>query len=407
MQHASDIIVMKFGGTSVATAEGRQAILRRVQRYIDVGAAPVVVVSAMGRRGDPYATDTLLGLVEGMPTNPQEQDWLASIGEDISALVIAHELRAGGVNAVAMSGPSAGLHACGEHGSGQIHAIDVSQVLSALESGRTPVVCGFQALSSEGQVITLGRGGSDTSACALGAALNCHCVEIYTDVDGVMTSDPRVVADAQVLHSIRADELFQMAKMGSKVVHAPAAELALSSGVPLFVRNTFTDHPGTRVVRLDEMKPSAVATAIASTSDVVRFRVGLGSPSEHLAHMKAQTAVYEALAAAEISLDMFTPCGDVLLLTVSSASRARCSSVLSELGAPFEEQQSLAKVTVIGAGMHGVPGVMARIARALYDAQVDVEQAADSHTTISVLVQEQDALTAVRALHSAFGLTDR
>lgn len=401
------IVVMKFGGTSVATPEGREAIGERVRTYIANGDQPVLVVSAMGRRGEPYATDTLLDLVAGYPPNHAEHDWLASMGENISAIVIAHELRATGVPAVAMSGPDAGLRASHEHGNASVTEIDVAPVLELVATGSVPVICGFQALGSHGRLVTLGRGGSDTTACALGAALGCAAVEIYTDVDGVMTADPRTVKTASVLGEIRADELFQMAKMGSKVVHAPAAELALGSGVPLYVKNTFSDHPGTRVVGLAQHRPTSVATSVASTPDVARYKVRLDSLGDPARHMGTQTAVYEALAAAGVSLDMFTPCGDTLLLSVAQSTSATVRSVLESLGLSFDEQLDLAKVTVIGAGMHGVPGVMARVARALLDANVDIEQAADSHTTISVLVDIRRADVAVHALHAAFGLADK
>lgn len=401
------IVVMKFGGTSVATSEGRRAIAERVQSYLDSGARPVLVVSAMGRRGDPYATDSLLDLVEGHPSNDAERDWLASMGENISAIVIAHELRAADIAAVAMSGPAAGICASDTHGNAAVTEIDIDPVLEVIGRGAVPVVCGFQAMGPHGRVVTLGRGGSDTTACALGAALGSATVEIYTDVDGVMTADPRVVEAASVLGEIRADELFQMAKMGSKVVHAPAAELALGSGVPLYVKNTFSDHPGTRVVSLSQHRPASVATSVASTPDVARYRVRLNSLDNPAKHMAAQTAVYEALAGAGVSLDMFTPCGDTLLLSVAESSSATVRSVLDMLELGYEEQLNLAKVTVIGAGMHGVPGVMSRVARALLDADVDIEQAADSHTTISVLVDVRRADIAVHALHAAFGLADK
>lgn len=404
---ATNIVVMKFGGTSVATTEGREAIASRVRSYIDSGKLPVLVVSAMGRRGEPYATDSLLDLVDGLPSDAAERDWLASMGENISAIVIAHQLRSAGVSAAAMSGLDAGIFATGTHANAAVTHIDVAPILGAVGRGLVPVICGFQAWGSQSALVTLGRGGSDTSACALGAALGCGAVEIYTDVDGVMTADPRVVDSAAVLGEIRADELFQMAMMGSKVVHAPAAELALGSEVPLFVKNTFTDHPGTRVVSLAQHQPTAVATSVAATPDVVRYRIRLDSLGDPTKHMAAQTAVYEAMAAAGVSLDMFTPCGDTLLFSVSERSSNDVRAVLDTLEMTYAADVCLSKVTVVGAGMHGVPGVMARVSRALLDAQVDIEQAADSHTTISVLVDEQLADRAVRALHAAFGLADK
>lgn len=398
------IVVLKFGGTSVATAEGRRAIGMRIREHLTQGRAPVLVVSAMGRRPEPYATDTLLDLVAGLPGNARERAWLASIGEDLSAIRIAHELRASGLAAIALSGPAAGLISDGEYENAAVSLVNTTALDSCIAAGQIPVVCGFQAATPTGEVATLGRGGSDTSACVLGAALGADCVEIYTDVDGVMSADPRTVADARVIRTIRADELHQMAKSGSKVVHTPAAEIALRSAVPLVVRNTFSDHPGTRVVDIGALTPETVATAIASTAHVVRYTVELGAECGEVAHMGAQTLVYEAMAREGVSLDMFTPADGRLLFTVSAADAELTGRVLGDLGLAHRVNTGLAKVTVVGAGMHGVPGVMARLARALCDAQVDVYQVADSHMTISVLVEENLTDVAVRALHAAFGL---
>lgn len=398
------IVIMKFGGTSVATTEGRQAICNRVCAQIEQGKSPVVVVSAMGRKGAPYATDTLLELVAGLPVSDREHDQLASVGEIVSAVLVAHELRAAGVNAAAYTGPQAGIITDNRAKNASITEIYTAPLVSALDEAIVPVVCGFQGMSLEGHLTTLGRGGSDTTACALGVALDAECVEIYSDVDGVMTADPRVVEDARVLEVIRADELYQMAKFGSKVVHVPAAELALSSGVSLYVKNTYTDHPGSRVADISSYRPSASVTAIASTRDITRFVVDLGGSEGSKTHMIAQTSVYEAIAAQKISLDMFTPDDRRLTFTVASGATKEVAKALAKLGLGFVEMTHLAKVTVVGAGMHGVPGVMAKISRALLDANIDIYQSADSSTTISVLVDDKHADDATRALHYAFYL---
>ena len=251
-----------------------------------------------------------------------------------------------------------------------------------------PVVCGFQGIAEDGTLTTLGRGGSDTTACALGVALAAEEVEIYTDVDGVMTADPRACDGAEVLEVIGADELFQMAKHGSRVVHTPAAELALASGLSVRVRNTYSDHPGTRVADIAGYRPAqrgdrGQRTSAASRASASTLAAAEGTPE----HMAAQTRVYRAMADAGVSLDMFTPVGDDARLHRRRRSRstppARCSSASA---CSTRSRAGLAKVTLVGAGMHGVPGVMARMAEYLLDAGVNVLQTADSHTTISVLV---------------------
>ncbi|MRS13053.1 MAG: aspartate kinase [Actinobacteria bacterium] len=395
---------MKFGGTSVATPEGRCAIASRVTEALELGKAPVVVVSAMGRKGAPYATDTLLGLVADLPADARERDLLASSGEVISAVVVAHELRAAGIDACAMTGAEAGIGTDGAHEDASVTDIYPASLLDAIAAGQVPVVAGFQGVAPDGSITTLGRGGSDTTACALGVALEAEAVEIYTDVDGVMTADPRTCDGAAVLDVIGADELFQMAAHGSRVVHTPAAELALASGLAVRVRNTYTDHPGTTVADIASYRPASVATAVSHATGIARVRVTLPAEEGSVDHMAAQARVYRAMADAGVSLDMFTPAGESLLFTVPESAVAEARRVLDGLGLDAEARENLAKVTLVGAGMHGVPGVVARIAEALDEAGVRVLQTADSHTTISVLVPAEDADRAVGALHEGFGL---
>lgn len=402
----SRVIVMKFGGTSVATREGRDAVAARVTEALEADLSPVIVVSAMGRAGDPYATDTLLGLLDGLPIDERERDLLASTGEVVSAVVLAHELRARGVAARALTGPEAGIRTDGAHGAARITEIVIDRLADLIAAREVPVVCGFQGLGPDGSVCTLGRGGSDTTACALGVALSAREVEIYSDVDGVMTADPRTCPDAQVLSVVSAEELFQMAKAGSRIVHTPAAELALSSGIGVRVRNTFTDHPGTRVADIASYRPAAVATAVTHLAGIARVRVALPGTEGSLEHTRAQAGVYQGMASAGISLDMFTPHDGWLVFTVAEADLPRAVGVLRNLGLQHDAVPGFAKVTLVGAGMHGVPGVMARIASAFADAGIPVLQTADSHTTISVLVDARDATAAVAALHEAFGLSD-
>ncbi len=398
------VIVMKFGGTSVADERGRSALARRVLAAQELGSAPVLVVSAMGRKGAPYATDTLLALLDGLPVPPRESDLLASAGELISAVVVAAHLRAHGVDAMSFSGAQAGIYTDDHFGCARIIGIDPSAIIAAVAAGRVPVVAGFQGVGPDGSTTTLGRGGSDTSACALGVALEATSVEIYTDVDGIMSADPRTCDTAAVLSEIGAEELFQMARHGSKIVHTPAAEFALESGIDLRVRNTFSEGSGTRVADMRTYAPAGVATAVSHTEGIARFTATLPGTEGTAEHMRGQTDVYRTMAQADVSLDMFTPVGNSLVFTVAEDRVSAASDVLRRLGMSFAVRGGLAKVTLVGAGMHGVPGVMAAMADHLAQAGVHILQAADSHTTISALVPADETHAAVRALHQGFGL---
>jgi aspartate kinase len=235
-------------------------------------------------------------------------------------------------------------------------------------------------------------------------ALGAEAVEIFTDVDGVMSADPRACDGAAVLETVGAEELFQMARHGARVVHTPAAELALGSGLSLRVRNTFTDHPGTLVADLATYQPRSVATAVSHADGIARIEVALPAPEGTTGHMQAQTCIYRAMADANVSLDMFTPTRDALVFTVLEAQRETAEKVLTGLTYAHRTRSGLAKVTLVGAGMHGVPGVMSRMAEFLSAAGVTVLQTADSHTTISVLVPGEVAQRAVAALHEGFDL---
>lgn len=398
------VVVQKFGGTSVATAEGRAALRARVRDAIDAGRAPVVVVSAMGRAGAPYATDTLLALIGGYEPDPRESDLLAACGEIVSAVVVAHELRADGVPATAMTGADAGVLTDDRFGDASVLQVDPHTLTAAVEAGLVPVVTGFQGATTAGQTTTLGRGGSDTSACAIAAALGALAVEIYTDVDGVMTADPRTCAGARVLDSLQYEELFEMARSGAKIMHAPAAETAMAAGVPVWVRNASTRSSGTLVTeaeRLTAERAQRVATAISTSDGVARAIVTLPSGEDRV---DALTAVFREMAAAGVSLDMFTPLGDALAISFDEARSNDVRTVLDALGMPAAYETGLATVTVVGAGMHGVPGVMARVAAALAGAGIDILQVADSHYTISVLLDGTAGRRAISALHDEFGL---
>lgn len=402
------IVIMKFGGTSVATEDGRSCLVHHVRRTLEEGSSPVIVVSAMGRAGDPYSTDTLRSLVNVEYCDASELDALMSVGETISSIVAASQLREANVDACAISGCSAGLLTSSEPGNAIVRKIDPSILLDLIARGSVPVVAGFQGIDEMGYITTLGRGGSDTSACALGVALNAECVEIYKDVDGVMTADPRICPDARTIERMGADELFEMSNAGSCVVHTPAAQLAMSAGMSLRIRDTFSDGPGTQVVDLESFSPNAVVSAISSRGNVSQVRVHLPrNADDGEAHMRDQSKAFDAMARAGISLDMFTPLSDRLVFCVDSEDLPRAQEALGAMGLEYAARSGFSKVTLIGAGMHGVVGVMARLERALHKAGIDVLQAADSHATIAVLVASEYEDAAVRALHSEFGLEKR
>jgi aspartate kinase len=239
------IVVQKYGGTSLATPELRKRVGDLVAAAINDGYQVVVVVSAMGRQNDPYATDTFINLVKQVNPNPspREMDLIMSCGEMISGIILSNQLCARGIPACFLTGEQSGLVTDGKHGNAHVLYVKPKRILQCLEAGLVPVVAGFQGMGENGELTTLGRGGSDTTASVLGVALNAEYIDIFTDVEGIMTADPRIVEDARLINDITYNEICQMAREGAKVVHPRAIEIAMQKGIPIRARPASTSPP--------------------------------------------------------------------------------------------------------------------------------------------------------------------
>ncbi len=394
------IIVQKFGGTSVVDHAAREKARDRVIRAAEEGFDPVVVVSAMGRRPEPYATDSLLDLVHSMrlPVDARGLDLLASCGEVISSVLVAGYLAAAGHEAVPLTGAQAGIRTNAEYGDADIQAINTARVLDVLASGRIPVVAGFQGATDDGEVTTLGRGGSDTTATALGVALRAEFVEIYTDVEGVMVVDPRIVPEARVLSAVSYFEVAELAGNGAKVVHPRAVHIAQQGGIPVRVRSTFADSEGTVIT---EGAARRVITGIAHVEGLARVEVlypNAADPSH------ARVAILKAISTVGINVDFINVTPRAILFTVRDEFARAAEDALTSEGFSCHVMAECAKVSVVGAGMQEVPGVMARVVEALHKAGVHIMQTVDSEITISCLVDRVSISRAVRALYDEFDL---
>jgi len=402
--NAPAIVVLKFGGTSLATPACREAAAARVRERVGEGARVVVVVSAMGRRGEPYATDTLLGLVDGFRAcPPRERDAIAAVGEEISAAVFAGLLCDRGLPAVSLRGFQAGIVTDGHHQEATIREIRPARIREHLEHGAVVVVAGFQGISPEGELTTLGRGGSDTTAVALGVALAAERVEIYTDVDGVMTADPRVVPDAGRMPEVTFEESAELAFKGAAVLHPRAAELARETGVTVEIRNTLSAAQGTWLVPGGghEFARAEGGGAISVTS-----RRGIAQVTVSGVDFAAQLAVLErvfgTIAERGVTLDMMSIFPDRVAFTLEVDRLPRVREALDGLGVTYAIDERCAKVTLVGAGIHGVPGVMHRMVRALTGAGIAIRQSVDSNMIIGVLVDAAREADAVGAIHAEF-----
>ncbi len=397
------IIVQKFGGTSVSTPERRALLTEHVLRAVGQGYKVAVVVSAMGRKGDPYATDTLLSL--GQNAYPQlsarEKDLLMSCGETISAVVVAGCLQSAGLSSRAFTGAQAGVFTDSTFGAASCLHVDPRALNECLEKDIIPVVTGFQGIDSQGDITTLGRGGSDTTAALLGVALKAEMVEIYTDVDGIMTADPRITPNARVLHSISYDEVYQMADNGAGVIHPRAVDVAMRGNVPLLIRNAMSDAQGTLVTHPAGMAADITGDETVANISVLRKRTQAILKQTDPAQVQE---ILQLLAKARVSIDLINLFPDSAIFTVSDEDSGVMEPILANHGIRYTLLPGCAKVSAIGEKMRGIPGVMARVLTALQSRGIEVLQTADSHMTIACLVRGESADEAVRALHEAFHL---
>lgn len=400
-----NIIVQKFGGTSVASEEGRQRVADKVSEALNKGLSPVVVVSAMGRHPQPYATDTLLSLLGPYTAyhDKRELDLIMACGETISAVLMSHYLRSLGHHAEAFDAFRAGIRCSDRHGDGAVLKVVPDALLASLKSGNIPVVTGFQGVNEQLEVTTLGRGGSDTSAVVLGAALKAQVVEIYTDVDGVMTADPRVCDQASILAQVSFEEMGELAGEGAKVVHPRAVDLAADHNLPVWIKNTFGNAFGTLLSPVppqQAIEKTRVVTAVAHMLGLSQVR--LDFPAE--AGDEARLQVMQAMAERDINLDLVNVCESQLYFIFRSQPWPQAQQALDQLGYPYVVRHDCAKISLVGAGMRGTPGVALRAHRCLARAGVEVFHSTDSNITISCLIPASKLRQAMTAVHREFDL---
>ncbi len=400
------LIVQKFGGTSVGSVERIEHVAEKVAAFRREGHDIVVVVSAMSGE-----TNRLIGLateIQSEPT-PREMDVLVSTGEQVTTALLSMALHKRGVDAKSYNGSQVRILTDNAHTKARIRDIDDARIHRDLKGGSVVVVAGFQGVDEDGNITTLGRGGSDTTAVALAAALKAHECQIYTDVDGVYTTDPRVVDGARRLEKITFEEMLEMASMGSKVLQIRSVEFAGKYSVPLRVLSTFKDGPGT-LITMEEASMEAPAIAgIAFNRDEAKLTV-LGVPDTPGVAYKILGPVGEANIEVDVILQNIGEEGKTdFTFTVGRNELARASKILEktveELGAAeLRVDPKIAKVSVVGVGMRSHAGVASKMFKALADVGVNIQMISTSEIKISVIIEEKFLELAVRTLHSAFEL---
>ena len=403
------LIVQKYGGSSVADAECVKRVARRIVETKKAGYDVVVVVSAMGD-----STDDLIELAQQVTPqpHPRELDMLLTAGERISMAVLAMAIADLGQEARSFTGSQAGVITDSVHGRARIIDVTPGRIQGAIDEGAVAIVAGFQGVSQDTKdITTLGRGGSDTTAVALAVALGAEACEIYTDVDGVFSADPRIVTSARRLDRVSYEEMLELAAAGAKVLHLRCVEYARRSDMPIHVRSSFTQREGTWVTNERDDMEQAIISGVAHDRSEAKVTV-VGVPDKP----GEAAAIFRAVADAEVNIDMIvqnisaaTTGRTDITFTLPKADGQRATAALrriqDEVG--FEQllyDDQIGKVSLVGAAMRSHPGVSATFFAALADAGVNVEMISTSEIRISVVTREQDVDAAVRAVHSAFGL---
>jgi len=392
------LYVQKFGGSSVADVERLQRVAQRIYDTKQAGFDVVVVVSAMGK-----TTDDLVKLAKKVNADPndREYDMLLSTGEQISISVLAMALHALGIGAVSMTGPQAGIQTDASHVKAKITNIEPARVQAEIDKGNVVIVAGFQGINPNNDIATLGRGGSDLSAVALAAALKADRCQIFTDVDGVYTADPRVVKNAQKLDVISYDEMLELASLGARVLQSRSVEFAKKFGVEIEVLTSFEVKPGT-VVKEEEAMESVAVRGVAADENQAKVTVQT-LPDKPGAAAELFKKIAEAGINVDVIVQNVSDAGATdISFTVEKDDVTKVKGVLGTEGILYDE--GIAKVSVVGIGMRSHTGVAFRMFQALADNDINIEMISTSEIKVSVVIQESQANLALEKLHAAFGL---
>ena len=404
----TNVVVMKFGGSSVADATCMKRVANRIVEARKQGHPVVAVVSA---RGD--TTDELIEMAKEISANPpaREMDMLLSAGERISAALVVMAIHELGYDAISLTGSQAGIVTDTAHTKAKILDIKPDRIRRALDQGKIVLVAGFQGVSTEHDVTTLGRGGSDTTAVALAAALRAEACMIFTDVDGIYTTDPRVVPEARKLDFISNDETLELTASGAKVMMLRSIELARRFDVPLWVRSSFTDTPGTLIGQDEKRMEQAIISGVTYALDDLKVTIH-DLPDE----VGVAAKVFAALAKANVNVDVIIQnvsahgAADISF-TATESDLPRIESVLNVLKtdigfSSFDVDKEIAKVTLVGAGMRTYPGIAAKMFEVLAEEKINIEMISTSAIKISCVIRQANAQKAVKAVHKAFKLHD-
>jgi len=401
-----NVVVKKFGGTSVGGIDRIKAVATIVEKFQQKNPSTQIVVVVSAMAGE---TDKLLRLAHEITKEPvsREVDALLSTGEQVTASLLAMELMARGIRSRSFVGSQARISTDGIHREAKIKEIDTQALEQSLLKGETPIVTGFQGIDEDGDITTLGRGGSDISAVAIAAALKAQCCYIYTDVEGVFTADPRIVPDAKILKHIAHEEMLELASLGAKVLHPRSVYFAMAYEVPLVVCSSFSDSPGTWIVKEEELMEKPIVSGVTYRADETKIRL-LGVPGG----ITSLEKIFAAMGRAGIFVDMISQTGTTdgkteVSFTVPDEHGKAAIKIVQEVSGMLGASEvvldaDIAKVSIVGVGMRYHTGVAAKLFEVLAREKIEISMISTSEIKVSILVPRNFCQKAVKALHDAF-----
>ncbi|MDP8221332.1 MAG: aspartate kinase [Candidatus Stygibacter frigidus] len=389
------ISVLKFGGNSLKTIEIRKKVINIIKSRLESDLFPVVVVSAMGRKGDPYSTDNLLNILPEAGSE-RHKALISSCGEIISATLLAEELIESGYPAIALTGWQAGILTNNLYSEAKVENVNPSKIIEEIKKGIIPVICGFQGITATGEITTLGRGGSDTTAALIARALEACQLELFKDVEGLYTADPHKVKDAQILKTLDYNEIAELSGNGAQIVHNPAIRQLSDQEIPLLLGNTWTGEHGTCIQPCSKNKP---VTAVTSKSALSLVTIEISTSS-------GIAEIFSAFSDSRISLDFISVVQGKISFVIEEKYNFAVS-ILDKFDVKSNLKRGFCKITVTGSGMTGQPGVMSKLTKCLESENINIEIATDSYSTISCLIKEFDEIRALNIIHNAFDLKEK
>ncbi|HJD00713.1 MAG TPA: aspartate kinase [Candidatus Dwaynia gallinarum] len=394
-----ECILQKFGGTSVQTKNSRLICISKIKESIYNGNKTVVVISAIGRKNDPYSTDELLSLVSEnfKKNNPLYLDKLISCGEIISSIVFTSELQSNNVNALPLIGQDIGILTDNNFGNAKILNIDTSNIEKLLSENIIPVIAGFQGVTSDGNITTLGRGGSDISAVKLATALNCDRVEFFKDVDGLMTADPKLVSKAKSIEEISYEELFELSSYGNNIIHPEAVKVAMDENIPIIIKNTFNSFKGT-VINNNISKDEDYFKGMTYLKDCIQIKIFKNENLNNENYYK----VFQKIFDENINIDFINIFVDHKVFTIYKDDFEDIKTILNDYEIKYEIIRACSKIGIVKANLKKISITIARLIELLHREGIDVLQTNHSNMSIWILVKNSDLEESLNIIHENF-----